>query len=652
MDFKCSNERPICLRVNRENREDRDRQCGQENNELEYSPLERIKSILTILNDKTGEAGEACPSEPKPIETSDDTDEAKKKYEALKRRYKDCNCYGFDTAWITIMKDIENNFDEIKNVLNKPEEQVKQEETVGEESEVVEEVKEEKLPNINLQDIFKEIVEVAHKRWGVTDKIELTEPLHVIESTLKKKVDIVNESVEGEASVEESIEVYEADCNTAEDDEQTIINTIYKQFNSIINSKEFGNFSQMLMNKTENKTANDLIIEVKDQTQNLDQTKKNIIVKNLESIKHLFSFAKYIMNDGRQFKDKNTIACDAKIHLLNVIKFLKLFSESQGGGRKTRRRIKKKKTYKKKYIKRRKTRNNKKRTRKNYKGGDPFIIGICIIVFFVVIVVPWVYRKFKDLSYPEEAEKRKEEKIYKKRMNKIEKILKNEDLLYWNSQSDQYEVNINYYYKKKNYNRIENADDRRGDWKNVIKSLSYIYKNDEDVKKGYDINLVIESQLDYYKRFEKIYRYYIEANKSYKKEEMDIEDFFYIWVTNMYKIKNYINEHPSTTLTGLVTKYKNQRKPDVWFINEDDYYADSSIERYMSYFSMYGIKTFMTDGIFRKVFMVLDDIDLDTQKEQIKDFINFIIHSKENMIERLVDKFKNLFLHHQRNMLK
>ena len=113
MDFKCSNERPICLRVNRENREDRDRQCGQENNELEYSPLERIKSILTILNDKTGEA---CPREPKPIETSDDTDEAKEKYEDLQTRYKDCNCYGFDTAWITIMKDIEKNFDEINVV--------------------------------------------------------------------------------------------------------------------------------------------------------------------------------------------------------------------------------------------------------------------------------------------------------------------------------------------------------------------------------------------------------------------------------------------------------------------------------------------------------------------------------------------------------
>ena len=145
MDFVCPVERPICLRVNRK---DRDRQCGQENNEPEYSPIERIKSILEILENKTGEAGEACPHEPrepKLIEPSDDEAKAKyeadkAKYEALKRRYKDCNCYGFDTAWLILMKDIENNFDEIKNVLlNKLEEPVKQNEEEGEKEEEEEE---------------------------------------------------------------------------------------------------------------------------------------------------------------------------------------------------------------------------------------------------------------------------------------------------------------------------------------------------------------------------------------------------------------------------------------------------------------------------------------------------------------------------------
>ena len=104
-------------------------------------------------------------------------------------------------------------------------------------------------------------------------------------------------------------------------------------------------------------------------------------------------------------------------------------------------------------------------------------------------------------------------------------------------------------------------------------------------------------------------------------------------------IKNNIIENNKKTESYTLSYFNNkyQNKSDEWKSYKDD----------TEYGAIQGSNTYnyMVDCIFRKVFMVLDDINLDKYKKDIQFFIYSLINMKKLNYETpiLVNEFKLLF---------
>ena len=212
------------------------------------------------------------------------------------------NCYADDLAWLAIMSDVEHRFDEINKGLSL-ERLVKVAESVDLDT---------PRPNIDLKEIFIKILAVAKNKWGIKD--------------------------DGEgASNEGALKVYE-------------------EFTTLINSDNFVKFSNSLTS-IKSKDLTDAVIQI---------TKINIeeIKAELPKVKKLFTFSKYCMNNGDQFKDISIVNA-AKEDLVEVTTFLNQLSTMKGG--------KLRKTHKRKQKVNKRGRKNRRKTRRNkiLKGGSP-----------------------------------------------------------------------------------------------------------------------------------------------------------------------------------------------------------------------------------------------------------------------------------------
>ena len=219
------------------------------------------------------------------------------------------NCYAADVAWLAIMSDVEHRFDEINEGLSL--------ERLAEVAESVD--PDTPRTNIDLKEIFIKILAVAKNKWGIKD-------------------DGKGASNEG-ASNKGSLEVYE-------------------EFTKLINSDNFDKFSNSLTSIT----SKDLTDAVNKITKiNIEEIKE--IKAELTKVKKLFTFSKYCMNNGDQFKDISIVNA-AKEDLVEVTTFLNQLSTMKGG--------KLRKTHKRKQKVNKKGRKNRRKTRRNkiLKGGS------------------------------------------------------------------------------------------------------------------------------------------------------------------------------------------------------------------------------------------------------------------------------------------
>lgn len=285
----CSTNKPICLyKNNKTNQHIMTKNC---NDSKPYVPIERIKSFLDTININNPEKAVAG-----------------------------ANCYTDEVAWLAIMSDVERRIDEINEGLS-----------LERLTKVAKSVDPDTLrPNIDLKEIFTEILAVAKNKWGIKD--------------------------DGEgASNEESLEVYE-------------------EFTTLINSYNFVKFSNSLTSIT-SKDLTDAVVKI-------TQKKIEKIKAELPKVKKLFTFSKYCMNNGDQFKDISIVNA-AKEDLVEVTTFLDQFSKMKGG--------KLRKTHKRKPKVNKKGKKNRRKTRRNkiLKGG---FVGIIIGVIVIAILLYRLYR--------------------------------------------------------------------------------------------------------------------------------------------------------------------------------------------------------------------------------------------------------------------
>jgi hypothetical protein len=79
----------------------------------------------------------------------------------------DENCYSFDTAWLTVIKDVIHTLEKMGEPLNMTEEQQKK---------IIESMNEVKsLPSLNIKDLFAQIIVVGKKKWFNDEKVVMTE---------------------------------------------------------------------------------------------------------------------------------------------------------------------------------------------------------------------------------------------------------------------------------------------------------------------------------------------------------------------------------------------------------------------------------------------------------------------------------------------
>ena len=238
------------------------------------------------------------------------------------------NCYADDLAWLAIMSDVEHRFDAITEGLS-PKRLAEVAESVDPDT---------PRPNIDLKKIFIKILAVAKNKWGIAS----------------------NEGASNEgASNEGSLEVYE-------------------EFTTLINSDNFDKFSNSLTSIT-SKDLTDAVNQI---------TKINIeeIKAELPKVKKLFTFSKYCMNNGDQFKDISIVNA-AKEDLVEVTTFLDQFSKMKGG--------KLRKTHKRKQKVNKRGRKKIRKTRRNkiLKGG---FVGTLIGGIVIAIILYMLYRVPND----------------------------------------------------------------------------------------------------------------------------------------------------------------------------------------------------------------------------------------------------------------
>jgi hypothetical protein len=136
----CSAERPICLKVPRGKGAIKEN-CSPKAVK-EYRPID----ALTYLSNYAIEGNQNID------ERGDDNDE---------------NCYSFDTAWLTVIKDVIHTLEKMGEPLNMTEEQQKK---------IIESMNEVKsLPSLNIKDLFAQIIVVGKKKWFNDDKVVMTE---------------------------------------------------------------------------------------------------------------------------------------------------------------------------------------------------------------------------------------------------------------------------------------------------------------------------------------------------------------------------------------------------------------------------------------------------------------------------------------------
>lgn len=295
ISLSCSLERPLCLNRPR-NKGPIETNCD----DTDYIPIVQLTKLLDYAEENPDAVIEPRPKNPN----------------------KNNDCYKFDLAWFTVIEDIKRRFEEVINPTDKPQATpITQEEMLRQMNETA-----SKIP-IDLEALFKQIVEVGKKRWVDPNK---SMPL----------------------------------CATIATDGDCLANTIIDQYTALIGNEDFKQFSEMLKG-TQPITTEDI--------DEFAKTSPDEKIKMLGLIEKLFTFTLPIMNPAGDLTNSLNSLNVKTVDQINkaFVEILELFKpapQTSNGGKKKKSRRRKNKSKKKKSKKNR-LKTKKYRFSKKKRGG-------------------------------------------------------------------------------------------------------------------------------------------------------------------------------------------------------------------------------------------------------------------------------------------